>query len=166
MVRTCRLRLGWLVGVGRAVAPWHAWSKRPNFEKYMDFPASDVSGSQTRDVSSCAYTTVVSFTYKGTPYQVKIIDEGVQSGYGSGDVYNHGKAELLRGGELVLGLNISKDLVQEFPEWKWFNIYALAVGEWMKDVLEMEAHKKARLSQLLQSSNDTDAITRAANIKF
>jgi hypothetical protein len=149
-----------------AVKPWPAWSKGPNFEIVMDFPVTDVSGSWTRDDADRADTIVVGFTYKGTPYQVKIIDGGVQSGYASSDVYQRGKAELWRGCELVLGLDISKDLDREFPEWKWFNVYVLAVGEWMKDVLEMETQMKARLSQRLQSSTDADAITRAANIKL
>ena len=51
----------------------------------------------------------------------------------------------------VLGLDISQDLddeILEFLGWKWFDVYAFSVGDWMKDVLEMAAHIEASGSNL------------------
>lgn len=147
-----------------AVKHWHAWSQRPDFQQYMQFPASEVTGSDGRDATGKNKITTANFTYRGTPYQVKLVDGGFQSGFD--EPYHHAATELRSGDELVLGLNIAQDLNGTLLSWKWFDVYAFSVGDWMRDVLEMAAHIEAKITNQIQESSEQDVIARASRIKL
>lgn len=141
--------------VVHGVAHWHAWIKRDDFEKWAAFRATDISGSQVHHANFKSSTTI-NFTYKGTPYQVKLID----------GEYPYSRGERWCGEQLVLGLDLECEPGDAFPQRKWIHVFAFQVGDWMKDVLEMSAHVQARVSNSILSHTESDTISRAAQIKL
>jgi hypothetical protein len=157
-------------GVGNALVPvvveavklWDEPSARDDFHRHTQFPVSEVSCSKEHDAHGKKSLTV-NFTYRDNAYQVKVVDDAIQARFGDTDRY--GQVELRLRGDLVLGLDVSQEL-GKFPEWKWQDVYAFQVGDWMGDVLEMAAQIQTNLSNQIRSSREEDAIARASQIKL
>ena len=151
-----------LIDVMDATRRWHAWSKRPDFSKFLSFAAEEV-------VASCemkgAFPEKVrsAFTYKEHRYGIGFHDEG-WSNYG--EAFHHGKVEFYDVEELVLGLDIADNMNPDYSQWHEFNIYAFRGGEWMSHLLEMAVDIRNHNSKALTTHQDADALRRAAGIKF
>jgi hypothetical protein len=159
-------------GLGAALAPtlieevmhWHAWVTRPNLLQWVKFPASEISAEQAKNIKEHT-TTRTTFTYKNCPYTVMFTDEGYNSHIPDSDWYT-GKAEFIAKGDLVLGLDISKEMWPDYKLWSWSNIFAFTPGEWMKDLIEISTIIEKRRGDSLKQFSEDDALARAKNIRL
>jgi hypothetical protein len=138
-----------------AVAPWHAWIKRDDFAKWAAFPVSQVSASEVLE-EGLVKGWVTEFSYKETPYQVR---------FSKGD-YPYSRAELYVRGERLLGLDLAAQDGDKFPQEKWANVFALQIGAWMRDVIEMALHCQTKVTNSILASTENDAMSRASQIKL
>jgi hypothetical protein len=146
------------------VRNWGAWSKRDDFQKYVAFPATDVTGTEDKTDKNHDRRTI-DFRYSGVPYTVIFIERGVSS-WSHDDLNSYGSVELLASYKLAIGLDISKDISKEYDRWHFNSVSAFAPGDWMKHVVEMSALIDAHQSRQMSSYDDEDALRRAAQIKL
>ena len=128
---------------------WGSWIQREDFQKYVGFAATDVeafsdseeSGSRTLE------TTTVCFTFNSVRYRFVFKDLGRSSI--PGDYDRDGTVEFFVGADRVAKFEVFEPLEGEFPHWRFRDVLALKVGDWMKDVLDIasqiEASKQNRL---------------------
>jgi hypothetical protein len=146
------------------VRHWDAWSKRDDFQKWVSFPAIEVTGTRDK-VENNHDRTTIDFRYQRVPYSVIFIEKGV-SAWNSDDFNSYATLEIVASYHTVLGLDISTDISKEFDRWHFNNVFAFAPGEWMKQIVEMAAYIDANQSQQFSSYADEDALRRASRIKL
>ena len=130
----------------------------------MKFPVTNVRRSSAQRADK-TLTTKIIFSYKGQPYGVIFINNGVDQG-DANDTNERGKVGLLFGGETVLGLDIARDLAKRNVRWRWQGVFAFAPGDWMKDLTEMAAHIDGHMEHDLGTLLNNDALERARKIKL
>ncbi len=143
---------------------WHAWSKRDDFQRWVGFPATDVTGTQDK-VERNNDRIVTDFRYRGVPYSVIFIDKGT-SAWNSDDFNTYATLEIIASYKTVLGVDISSDLSKDLDRWHFNNVFAFAPGEWMKHIVEMAAYIDASQSQRMNNYVDEDALRRASRIQL
>ena len=141
---------------------WPAWSKQDGFGNFANGPFQYIDGSRTGQNPE---TTVVSFTYNSTAYTLRFIDEGMSEWTASSNA--HGKVELIKDEQVMLGINVCQDLSKGDAEnWGMTGVYALNPGPWMKDLIEMAAYIDGMFERRLDQWKNDDAIARAKRIKL
>jgi hypothetical protein len=157
-------RIGYSVcAILEHVKHWPSWSERDDFQKWVGFPASNVSGSREK-VDHNHDQTTVNFSYSGTPYSLTFIDRGISTW--SNDMTAYGTVELFYAGELVVGLDIGRDISKDCDRWRFHGVNAFAPGEWMKQVVEMAALIDAHNERSMNQYSENDALQRASRIKL
>jgi hypothetical protein len=81
------------------------------------------------------------------------------------DMHSYGKLELTVD-DVVLGLDISRDMGKEFSNWAMSDVYAFLPGPWMKDVIEMAAYIDGSKVKEREAWLNEDALSRAKAIKL
>ncbi len=81
------------------------------------------------------------------------------------DMHSYGKLELIVD-EIVLGLDISRDMGSEFSNWSMGDVYAFLPGPWMKDVIEMAAYIDGSKAKEREARLNEDALIRAKAIRL
>ena len=131
---------------------------RPDFDKYASGPFRYLDGECTSGES--AKTIVVKFLYFSNTYTLRFLDEGISMLSSMSDMHSVGKLELIAD-EIVLGLDISRDMGIEFSNWSMSDVYAFLPGPWMKDVIEMAAYIDGSKSKEREARLNEDALSRA-----
>lgn len=144
------------------VKHWPSWAEKPEFSNICVYPFSYVSGGNQRLERHTLLT--VTFRYKEEEYSIRHIDQGLPSW--SDDSNKLGKLEFFAKNDLVLGLDVIFDISKEFSDWRMSDVYALAPGNWMKELVEMAAYIDGTNKKKLDDSINQNAITKAANIKL
>jgi hypothetical protein len=145
------------------VKHWDAWSKRDDFPTLTAFLVGDVRAIRDRTEKEKDRRTV-HFQYSGVPYTLIFIENGVSAW--EEDFNTYGSVELYASEELVVGLDIARDISKDYDRWSFHSVSAFAPGEWMKHVVEMSALIDAHQSRQMASFVDQDALRRAARIKL
>ena len=141
---------------------WPAWSRRDDFGNFANGPFQYIDGSRSDQKPK---TTVVSFTYNSMAYTLRLIDNGMSEWGESSDTY--GKVELIKDEQVMLGIDISKDLSEgDAAYWKMSGVYALSPGPWMRDLIEMAAYIDGMFERRIDQWKNDDAIARAKRIKL
>ncbi|MBX3515008.1 MAG: hypothetical protein KF750_15610 [Xanthobacteraceae bacterium] len=158
-------------GIGRALAPilifevqhWHTWSEREDFAELRHFPATDVYGEHETGDGFRSITRIY-FRYNGNQYGVILNDKG---SHNFGDDYSHhGTIDLIADDTIVLGLDVSEATKYDISRWTWSDVYAFQPGNWMKELLEIEAHIEAGQERFMEEIESDDILSRAKNIKM
>ena len=132
---------------------WPRWTQPDDLSKYMHFPATDI---QTREESKeepfrRTTTTTVYFMYGDKPYGLVFEDRG-SSYLPDGEPSRNGTLDFIAEDAVVLSLSVSSDI--EGHEWHWFDLNALNIGPWTKDLLEIAAHIKVANADSGQHFNE------------
>ena len=138
---------------------WPSWSERPDFHEYANGPFRYLDGK--RDTGASPETTV-KFSYNSEIYTLRFFDEGISPG-ATDDMHTYGKVELIIDDQTVLGLDISKDLQEEFAHWWMVNVYP---GPWMKELIEMAAYIDGTEARKREDWRNDDALKRAKAIRL
>lgn len=148
------------------VKHWPAWLKRGNFPEKIQFPATNISGSEKRinDDKFPNKQITVHFTYSGTQYTLVFLDEGFADA--ENDPHIYGKAEFFVADVRVLGLDISAKRDSYAERWAHSDVFAFTPGDWMKHVVEIGAHIDAYDDRLFLDSGNDEIIRRASQIKL
>lgn len=146
------------------VRHWHAWLTRDDFQKWVGFPATEVSGTEDKAENN-NNRIIIDFRYQRVPYSVIFIEKGT-SAWNNDDFNSYATLEIVASYQTVLGIDISTDISKEYDRWHFNNVFAFAPGEWMKHIVEMAAHIDATQSQRLNNYVDEDALRRASRIKL
>lgn len=158
-------RIGYSVcAILEHVKHWPSWSARDDFQKWVGFPATNVSGNREK-VERNHDKTTVNFSYSGAPYSLIFIDRGIST-FDTGDMTAYGTVELFFAGELVVGLDIGTDISKDYDRWRFHGVNAFAPGEWMKHVIEMAALIDAHSERTMNRFSEDDALQRASKIKL
>jgi hypothetical protein len=158
-------RIGYSVcAILEHVKHWPSWSTRDDFQKWVGFPATNVSGSREKIERNHDKTTV-NFSYSGTPYSLIFIDRGIST-WNNDDMTAYGTVELFCADELVVGLDIGTDISKDYDRWRFHGVNAFAPGEWMKHIIEMAALIDARNERTMNRFSEDDALRRASKIKL
>jgi hypothetical protein len=144
------------------VQHWPPWSRHDDFSKYCVSPFEYID--EASDSGKKPSTTTVTFSYLGQRYTIRLIDEDMFSWADDSNCY--GKMELLVADEVVLGLDVAKDISRDYSYWGATNVFALVPGPWMKELVEMAAHIDGTRARERQSDNDRDALRRASRIRL
>ena len=145
------------------VRHWDAWAKREDFSTLSAFPVADVRATRDRTEKDKDRRTIY-FQYSGAPYTLIFIENGFSAWEPDSNTY--GSVELYAAEELVVGLDISRDISKDYDRWSFYSVSAFAPGDWMKHVVEMAALIDAHQSRRMASLGDQDALRRAARIKL
>ena len=118
---------------------WPSWSQRDDLIKLVHFPATDIRAREEskEEPFKRATTTTVSFMYGNKPYALVFEDRG-PSYLPDGEPIRNGTLDFIAEDAVVLSLNVSNDA--DGHEWHWFDLNALNIGAWTKDLLEIAAH--------------------------
>jgi hypothetical protein len=112
---------------------WPAWSKRDNFYNYVHFPAEKVVATETKNEKGEERT--IHFTFNGKPWSLMVVKK--HGGF-PGD-YNFGSAELSASGKILLSGVITNKTGDEYFDWSFDRVDSFYVGDWMKELMEIEA---------------------------
>ena len=117
---------------------WPSWSQRDDLIKLVHFPATDIRAREEskEEPFKRATTTTVSFMYGNKPYGLVFEDRG-PSYLADGEPIRNGTLDFIAEDAVVLSLNVSNDA--DGHEWHWFDLNALNIGAWTKDLLEIAA---------------------------
>ena len=142
---------------------WDAWSKREDFQEYIGFPATEVTGTRDK-VENNNDRITIDFRYLRVPYTVMFIEKGI-SAWNTDDFNSYATLEIVASYQTV-GLDISTDISKDYDRWHFNNVFAFAPGEWMKQIVEMAAYIDANRSQQFSHFADEDVLRRASRIKL
>jgi len=135
-------------GIGEAVATlleevkyWPSWSQRDDLVKSVHFPATDLRATEESKEEPFKRTTITTayFTYGDKPYGL-VFENRASSYLPDGEPGMNGTLDFIAEDAVVLSLNVSGDAGGH--EWHWFDLNALTIGPWTKDLLEIAAHIK------------------------
>jgi len=123
---------------------WGTWIHRNDFQKYVGFAATDIEAfSETEETGSRTLeTTTVCFTFNTTRYRFVFEDRGWSSIPGDHD--RDGTVEFFAGSDRVAKFEVFEPLEGEFSHWRFRDVLALKVGNWMKDVIDIASQIEAR----------------------
>lgn len=103
------------------VRHWDAWSKRDDFSTLSAFPVGNVRATRDRTEKGKDRRTV-HFQYSGVSYSLIFIDDGYSAW--DQDSNNYGSVELYSADELVVGLDIARDISKEYDRWSFHSVSA------------------------------------------
>src|SRR5215471_14178194 len=120
---------------------WPSWSQRDDLIKLVHFPATDIRAIEEskEEPFKRTTTTTVSFIYGDQPYGLVFEDRG-PSYLPDGEPSMNGTLDFIAEDIVVLSLNVTNDV--DGHAWRWFDLNALTIGPWTKDLLEIAAHIK------------------------
>ena len=144
------------------VQHWPSWSTRADFARYCAPPFRYISGTYSREKPQ---TTVVTFSYDSKPFTLNFVDEGMAT-WATDDMNTYGKLEFRSGDSLVLGIEVKKDMSEEFGHWWLTDVFAFIPGPWMKDLVEMAAYIDGQSTREREKFHNELALERAKNIKL
>ena len=124
------------------VEHWPSWIMRDDFEEYIVFDATEITAREAKMGGSRGKTTDVSFVFGERHYRVVFTNEGLSSI--PEDLHYYGEIEFLVDDRVVLSMNISQDISNEFPHWKMGSVKAFDPGNWMQELLLMSAQIEMR----------------------
>ena len=145
------------------VMHWPSWSKRPDFHQYANGPFRYLDGEH--NTGEDTQTTVVKFSYFSNTYTLRLSDMGISTAGSMSDMHRYGKLELIVD-DVVLGLDISRDMANEFSNWSMSDVCAFFPGPWIKDVVEMAAYIDGSKAKEREVWLNEDALNRAKAIKL
>ncbi|WP_316187980.1 MULTISPECIES: hypothetical protein [unclassified Bradyrhizobium] len=146
---------------------WPSWSRRDDFQKYVGFPALDISATVSKTDGRDPHDKVtVHFIYSGRQYATTFVDEGIPSW--DEDYNRYGRVEFFAGSDRMLGVEIIADTKRgfEYERWTFWTVFAFAPGQWMKDLVEIAAHIDAHRTSSRNQLFDDIAIEKAKNIRL
>ena len=144
---------------------WPSWSQRDDLIKSVHFPATDIRAREEskEEPFKRATTTTVSFMYGNKPYGLVFEDRG-PSYLPEGEPIRNGTLDFIAEDAVVLSLNVSNDA--DGHEWHWFDLNALNIGAWTKDLLEIAAHINVATEDSRRHFNEKSDIDKAKKIRF
>ena len=144
---------------------WPSWSQRDDLIKLVHFPATDIRAREEskEEPFKRATTTTVSFMYGNKPYGLVFEDRG-PSYLPEGEPIRNGTLDFIAEDAVVLSLNVSNDA--DGHEWHWFDLNALNIGPWTKDLLEIAAHIKVANADSRRQFNEKSDIDKAKKIRM
>ena len=147
----------------KEVKYWPSWSQRDDLVKSVHFPATDIRTKEEskEEPFKRTTTTAVYFAYGDKPYGLVFEDRGL-SYLPDGEPSRNGTLDFIAEDAIVLSLNVSNHA--DGHEWQWFDLNALTIGPWTKDLLEIAAHIKVADSR--QHFNEKSDIDKAKKISL
>jgi hypothetical protein len=147
----------------KEVKYWPSWSQRDDLVKSVHFPATDIRTKEEskEEPFKRMTTTAVYFAYGDKPYGLVFEDRGL-SYLPDGEPSRNGTLDFIAEDAIVLSLNVSNHA--DGHEWHWFDLNALTIGPWTKDLLEIAAHIKVADSR--QHFNEKSDIDKAKKISL
>ena len=144
---------------------WPSWSQRDDLVKFVHFPATDIHTREESKEEPFKRTTIITvyFMYGDKPYGLVFEDRG-PSYIPDGEPSRNGTLDFIAEDAVVLSLNVSSDA--EGHEWHWFDLNALTIGLWTKDLLEIAAHIKVANKNSRQHFNEKSDIDKAKKIRL
>ena len=144
---------------------WPSWSQRDDLIKLVHFPATDIRAREEskEEPFKRATTTTVSFMYGNKPYGLVFEDRG-SSYLPDGEPIRNGTLDFIAEDAVVLSLNVSNDA--DGHEWHWFDLNALNIGAWTKDLLEIAAHINVATEDSRRHFNEKSDIDKAKKIRL
>jgi hypothetical protein len=144
---------------------WPSWSQRDDLIKLVHFPATDIRAREEskEEPFKRATTTTVSFMYGNKPYGLVFEDRGPSS-LADGEPIRNGTLDFIAEDAVVLSLNVSNDA--DGHEWHWFDLNALNIGAWTKDLLEIAAHINVATEDSRRHFNEKSDIDKAKKIRL
>ena len=144
---------------------WPSWSQRDDLIKFAHFPATDIHAKKEskEEPFKRTTTTTVYFMYGEKPYGLVFEDRGL-SYRPEGEPIRNGTLDFIAEDAVVLSLNVSNDA--DGHEWHWFDLDALNIGPWTKDLLEIAAHIKVANADSGQNFNEKSDINKAKKIRM
>ena len=144
---------------------WPSWSQRDDLIKLVHFPATDIRAREEtkEEPFKRATTTTVSFMYGNKPYGLVFEDRG-PSYLPEGEPIRNGTLDFIAEDAVVLSLNVSNDA--DGHEWHWFDLNALNIGAWTKDLLEIAAHINVATEDSRRHFNEKSDIDKAKKIRL
>jgi hypothetical protein len=144
---------------------WPSWSQRDDLIKLVHFPATDIRAREESKEEPFNRTTTktVSFMYGDKPYGLVFEDRG-PSYLPDGEPIRNGTLDFIAEDAVVLSLNVSNDA--DGHEWHWFDLNALNIGAWTKDLLEIAAHINVATEDSRRHFNEKSDIDKAKKIRL
>ena len=144
---------------------WPSWSQRDDLIKSVHFPATDIRAREElkEEPFKSTTTTTVSFIYGDKPYSLVFEDRG-PSYIPDGEPIRNGTLDFIAEDAVVLSLNVSSDA--DGHEWHWFDLNALNIGPWTKDLLEIAAYINIATKDSLRHFNEKSDIDKAKKIRL
>jgi len=144
---------------------WPSWSQRDDLIKLVHFPATDIRAREEskEETFKRTTTTTVSFMYGDKPYGLVFEDRG-PSYLPDAEPIRKGTLDFIAEDAVVLSLNVSNDA--DGHEWHWFDLNALNIGAWTKDLLEIAAHIDVATEDSRRHFNEKSDIDKAKKIRL
>ena len=144
---------------------WPSWSQRDDLINSVHFPATDIRAREEAKEEPFKRTTIttVYFMYGDKPYGLVFEDRGL-SYLPDGEPIRNGNLDFIAEDAVVLSLNVSNDADEH--EWHWFDLNALNIGPWTKDLLEIAAHINVATKESGRQFNERSDIDKAKKIRF
>jgi hypothetical protein len=144
---------------------WPSWSQRDDLIKSVHFPANDIRAREElkEEPFKTTTTTTVYFIYGDKPYGLVFEDRG-PSYIPDGEPIRNGTLDFIAEDAVVLSLNVSSDA--DGHEWHWFDLNALNIGPWTKDLLEIAAYINIATKDSLRHFNEKSDIDKAKKIRL
>ena len=101
--------------------------------------------------------------YGNKPYGLVFEDRG-PSYLADGEPIRNGTLDFIAEDAVVLSLNVSNDA--DGHEWHWFDLNALNIGAWTKDLLEIAAHINVATEDSRRHFNEKSDIDKAKKIRL
>jgi hypothetical protein len=131
----------------------------------MHFPATDILARQDskEEPFNRTTTTTVYFMYGDKRYGLVFEDKG-PSYFPDSEPRRDGTLDFIAGEAVVFSLKVSNH--NNGHEWHWFDLNALIIGRWTKDLLEIAAHIKAGKADSWPHFNEKRDIDKAKMIRL
>jgi hypothetical protein len=144
---------------------WPSWSQHDDLIKSVHFPATDIRATEESKEEPFRRTTktTVYFIYGDKPYGLVFEDRGL-SYIPDGKPIRNGALDFIAEDTVVLSLNVSNDA--DGHEWHWFDVNALNIGPWTKDLLEIAAHINVATKDSRRHFNEKSDIDKAKKIRL
>jgi hypothetical protein len=144
---------------------WPSWSQRDDLIKSLHFPATDIRAREEskQEPFGRITTTTAYFIYGDKPYGLMFEDRG-PSYNPDGEPIRKGALDFIAEDAVVLSLNVSSDA--DGHEWHWFDLNALNIGPWTKDLLEIAAYINIATKDSLRHFNEKSDIDKAKKIRL
>ena len=144
---------------------WPSWSQRDDLIKSVHFPATNIRAREEskEEPFKSTTTTTVYFIYGDKPYGLVFEDRG-PSYIPDGEPIRNGTLDFIAEDAVVLSLNVSSDA--DGHEWHWFDLNALNIGPWTKDLLEIAAYINIATKDSLRHFNEKSDIDKVKKIRL
>ena len=144
---------------------WPSWSQRDDLIKSVHFPATNIRAREEskEEPFKSTTTTTVYFIYGDKPYGLVFEDRG-PSYIPDGEPIRNGTLDFIAEDAVVLSLNVSSDA--DGHAWHWFDLNALTIGPWTKDLLEIAAYINIATKDSLRHFNEKSDIDKVKKIRL